>query len=152
MALLIAAFAAGGLLLSQVAYRGGLGAPLAMVTLSNPVAAAIIGVTLLGERLQGGISGDPARGGGGDARGPGGPAPHAYVAGDTRDAGDRPQPSLIAAERRPELTSRPTETGPIATLPDFQSLPPIPVLPGTVVVLPSVPTQPEPAPGALQAS
>ncbi|MEU7577144.1 DMT family transporter [Streptomyces sp. NPDC041068] len=57
VALLVAAFAAGGLLLSQTAYRGGLGAPLAVVTLSNPVAASVIGVTLLGERLQGGIVG-----------------------------------------------------------------------------------------------
>ncbi|WP_372344896.1 DMT family transporter [Streptomyces sp. KL116D] len=57
VALLVAAFAAGGLLLSQTAYRGGLGAPLAMVTLSNPLAAAVIGVSLLGERLQGGVAG-----------------------------------------------------------------------------------------------
>ncbi|MFC9679897.1 hypothetical protein, partial [Streptomyces sp. NPDC056948] len=53
VALLVAAFAAGGLMLSQVAYRGGLGAPLAMVTLANPLAAAAIGLSLLGERLQG---------------------------------------------------------------------------------------------------
>ncbi|CAL9611436.1 hypothetical protein [Streptomyces sp. enrichment culture] len=54
VAVLVAAFATGGLLLSQTAYRGGLGAPLAMVTLANPVAAALIGLSLLGERLQGG--------------------------------------------------------------------------------------------------
>ncbi|CAL9375394.1 hypothetical protein [Streptomyces sp. enrichment culture] len=54
VALLVAAFAAGGLLLSQTAYRGGLGAPLAVVTLANPVAAAVIGLCLLGERLRGG--------------------------------------------------------------------------------------------------
>ncbi|MBO7934852.1 MULTISPECIES: DMT family transporter [Streptomyces] len=57
VALLVAAFAAGGLLLAQTAYRGGLGAPLAMVTLANPVAAAVIGLALLGERLQGGPTG-----------------------------------------------------------------------------------------------
>ncbi|KUO04936.1 hypothetical protein [Streptomyces sp. DSM 15324] len=57
VALLVAAFAAAGLLLSQTAYRGGLGAPLAMVTLANPVAAAAIGLVLLGERLQGGPAG-----------------------------------------------------------------------------------------------
>jgi hypothetical protein len=57
VALLVAAFAAGGLILSQTAYRGGLGGPLALVTLANPVAAAVIGLTLLGERLQGGASG-----------------------------------------------------------------------------------------------
>ncbi|CAM5714054.1 hypothetical protein [Streptomyces griseomycini] len=54
VALLVAAFAAGGLLLSQTAYRSGLGAPLAVVTLANPVAAGVIGLCLLGERLQGG--------------------------------------------------------------------------------------------------
>ncbi|MEV5436945.1 hypothetical protein AB0K80_13075 [Streptomyces sp. NPDC052682] len=57
VALLVAAFAAGGLLLSQTAYRGGLGAPLAVVTLANPTAAAVIGLALLGERLQGGPAG-----------------------------------------------------------------------------------------------
>ncbi|MFE9923370.1 DMT family transporter [Streptomyces sp. NPDC005774] len=55
--LLVAVFAAGGLLLSQTAYRSGLGAPLAMVTLTNPVAAAVIGLCLLGERFRGGPTG-----------------------------------------------------------------------------------------------
>ncbi|MFD7689563.1 hypothetical protein [Streptomyces sp. NPDC059781] len=57
VALLVAAFAAGGLLLSQTAYRGGLGAPLAVVTLTNPLAAAVIGLSLLGERLRAGPAG-----------------------------------------------------------------------------------------------
>ncbi|MBC2900427.1 hypothetical protein [Streptomyces cupreus] len=57
VALVVAAFAAGGLLLSQSAYRDGLDAPLALVTLANPVAAALIGLALLGERLQGGAAG-----------------------------------------------------------------------------------------------
>ncbi|CAM5614697.1 MULTISPECIES: hypothetical protein [Streptomyces] len=57
VAVLVAAFAVGGLLLSQTAYRGGLGAPLAVVTLTNPVAAAVIGLTLLGQGLQGGAAG-----------------------------------------------------------------------------------------------
>ncbi|WP_254667806.1 hypothetical protein [Streptomyces griseus] len=57
VALLVSLFAMGGLLLSQTAYRGGLGAPLAVVTLANPVAAAVIGLALLGERLQGGTVG-----------------------------------------------------------------------------------------------
>ncbi|MET7983059.1 MULTISPECIES: hypothetical protein [unclassified Streptomyces] len=57
VALLVAAFAAGGLLLSQTAYQGGLGAPLAVVTLANPLAASVIGLSLLGERLQGGPAG-----------------------------------------------------------------------------------------------
>ncbi|MGW0883628.1 hypothetical protein [Streptomyces sp. NPDC002671] len=57
VAVLVAAFATGGLLLSQTAYREGLGAPLALVTLANPVAAAVIGLTLLGQGLQGGPAG-----------------------------------------------------------------------------------------------
>ncbi|NUP22708.1 MAG: hypothetical protein HOZ81_42945 [Streptomyces sp.] len=57
VALLVAALAASGLLLSQTAYRGGLGAPLAVVTLANPLAAVAIGLVLLGERLQGGAMG-----------------------------------------------------------------------------------------------
>ncbi|MCX4529666.1 MULTISPECIES: hypothetical protein [unclassified Streptomyces] len=57
VALLVVAFAIGGLLLSQRAYRGGLGAPLAVVNLANPLAAAAIGMVLLGERLQGGMLG-----------------------------------------------------------------------------------------------
>lgn len=57
VALLVSFFALGGLMLSQTAYRGGLGAPLAVVTLANPVAAAAIGLVLLGERLQGGLLG-----------------------------------------------------------------------------------------------
>ncbi|MGV9758208.1 hypothetical protein ACWDUC_20580 [Streptomyces tricolor] len=56
-AVLVAAFAVSGLLLSQTAYRGGLGAPLAVVTLANPVAAAVIGLTLLGQGLRGGAAG-----------------------------------------------------------------------------------------------
>ncbi|WFE28615.1 DMT family transporter [Solwaraspora sp. WMMD791] len=48
----IAAMAVAGVLLSQLAYRGsGLGAPLATVTLANPVASAIIGVVLFEERF-----------------------------------------------------------------------------------------------------
>ncbi|MFK0257828.1 hypothetical protein [Streptomyces sp. NPDC090445] len=54
---LVAVFAVGGMLLSQRAYRGGLGAPLAVVNLANPLAAAAIGTVLLGERLQGGTAG-----------------------------------------------------------------------------------------------
>ncbi|MER5377112.1 hypothetical protein [Streptomyces sp. NPDC002553] len=57
VALLVAAFSTAGLLLSQTAYRGGLGAPLAVVTLANPLAAAVIGLSLLGERLEGGPTG-----------------------------------------------------------------------------------------------
>ncbi|MFD4374880.1 DMT family transporter [Streptomyces sp. NPDC058486] len=57
LAVLISAFAMGGLLLSQTAYRGGLAAPLAVVNLSNPASAAVIGVALLGETFRAGAWG-----------------------------------------------------------------------------------------------
>lgn len=54
----IAAFAGAGLLLSQSAYRGaGLTAPLATVTVVNPVAAAAVGLTLFGEGFRHGTAG-----------------------------------------------------------------------------------------------
>ena len=46
--LIVVALSAGGLVLSQAAYRYGLGGPLATLTIVNPVAAAGIGVALLG--------------------------------------------------------------------------------------------------------
>ncbi|MFE5729509.1 DMT family transporter [Streptomyces sp. NPDC056528] len=57
LAVLISGFATGGLLLSQAAYRGGFAAPLAVVNLSNPAAAAVIGVALLGETFRAGAWG-----------------------------------------------------------------------------------------------
>ena len=56
-AVLTVAFASGGLLLSQKAYRSGLGGPLALLTLVNPVTASVIGITLLGEGFQYGATG-----------------------------------------------------------------------------------------------
>ncbi|MEU3267826.1 DMT family transporter [Streptomyces bacillaris] len=56
--LVIAALAAAGLLFSQAAYRGaGLAAPLATVTVVNPVVAAAIGLTLFGEHFRHGTAG-----------------------------------------------------------------------------------------------
>lgn len=57
VAVLTVAFAVAGLLLSQKAYRSGLGAPLALLTLVNPVTASAIGITLLGEGFQYGETG-----------------------------------------------------------------------------------------------
>ncbi|MET8532172.1 DMT family transporter [Streptomyces sp. NPDC005065] len=54
----IAALASAGLLLSQAAYRGaGLTAPLATVTVVNPVIASAVGITLFGEQFQHGTAG-----------------------------------------------------------------------------------------------
>ncbi|MFF0221286.1 DMT family transporter [Streptomyces sp. NPDC004629] len=54
----IGAFAVGGVLLSQAAYRGGgLAAPLATLTVVNPVLAAAVGLTLFGETFRYGTTG-----------------------------------------------------------------------------------------------
>ncbi|MEU6405238.1 DMT family transporter [Streptomyces sp. NPDC046985] len=54
----IAVLAAAGTALSQASYRGGgLAAPLATLTVLNPVVAAAIGVTLLGESFRHGSAG-----------------------------------------------------------------------------------------------
>ncbi|MHC3468726.1 DMT family protein [Streptomyces sp. 7R007] len=52
----VAALAPGGLMLCQLAYRSGLEAPLATVTLVNPVFAAVIGVVVLGDRYATGAA------------------------------------------------------------------------------------------------
>lgn len=50
--------AVGGLLLSQASYQGaGLAAPLATLTVVNPVVAAVVGLTLFGESLRHGTTG-----------------------------------------------------------------------------------------------
>ncbi|AXE24154.1 hypothetical protein C0216_12425 [Streptomyces globosus] len=54
----VAVLACGGLLLSQAAYRGaGLAAPLATLTVVNPVVAAAVGLTLFGEGFRYGAAG-----------------------------------------------------------------------------------------------
>ncbi len=54
----IALLASAGMLLSQASYRGaGLAAPLATVTVVNPVVAAAVGVVALGEAFRYGIPG-----------------------------------------------------------------------------------------------
>jgi drug/metabolite transporter (DMT)-like permease len=54
----IAVSAVAGLLLAQAAYRDAeVAAPTATITLVNPVIAAAIGILLLGERLQAGVTG-----------------------------------------------------------------------------------------------
>ncbi|GLY92810.1 DMT family transporter [Actinoplanes sp. NBRC 103695] len=54
----IALFAGGGLVLSQLSYRGGgLAAPLAMVSVANPVVATTVGMLMLGEGFRFGVAG-----------------------------------------------------------------------------------------------
>lgn len=56
-AALVVPLSLGGVLLSQAAYRGGLGAPLATATLVNPATAAAIGLLLAGDQFRGGATG-----------------------------------------------------------------------------------------------
>jgi drug/metabolite transporter (DMT)-like permease len=50
---LTACFAVGGFVVAQLAYRdGGLGGPLATLTLVEPLVAGVLGVAVLGERLD----------------------------------------------------------------------------------------------------
>ncbi|MEU8617421.1 DMT family transporter [Streptomyces sp. NPDC048623] len=59
--LILSALAITGLLLSQASYRGaGLAAPLATVTVVNPVIAAAVGLTLFGESFRYGAAGTVA--------------------------------------------------------------------------------------------
>jgi hypothetical protein len=54
----IGALATAGMLLSQAAYRGaGLAAPLATLTVVNPVVAAAVGITMFGETFRYGTTG-----------------------------------------------------------------------------------------------
>ncbi|MEU3984174.1 DMT family transporter [Streptomyces sp. NPDC026672] len=54
----IGVFAVGGVLLSQASYRGGgLAAPLATLTVVNPVLAAVVGITMFGETFRHGTAG-----------------------------------------------------------------------------------------------
>ncbi|MEU6553751.1 DMT family transporter [Streptomyces sp. NPDC046915] len=55
---MIGVFAVAGVLLSQAAYRGGgLAAPLATLTVVNPVLAAAVGITMFGETFRYGATG-----------------------------------------------------------------------------------------------
>ena len=56
-AVAVAVLSGAGLLFTQRSYRDGLAAPLAVSTLANPVAAAVIGLVLLGEQIAGGVVG-----------------------------------------------------------------------------------------------
>ena len=56
-AVAVAVLSGAGLLFTQRSYRDGLAAPLAVSTLANPVAAAVIGLVLLREQIAGGAVG-----------------------------------------------------------------------------------------------
>ncbi|MCO8272698.1 DMT family transporter [Actinoplanes sp. TRM 88003] len=57
-AIAVLVFATGGYLLSQLSYgRAGMAAPLATVSVSNPIVAAIVGVVVFGEGFRFGLPG-----------------------------------------------------------------------------------------------
>ncbi|MFB7833801.1 DMT family transporter [Streptomyces sp. NPDC056056] len=117
LAVLISGFATGGLLLSQAAYRGGLAAPLAVVNLSNPAAAAIIGVALLGETFRAGAWGWLVAAGASlvAARGV-----VLLTKGGSPDAAPTAQPEVVpVAVGRPDAVSLPDMVG----LPDTAATP-----------------------------
>jgi len=91
----IAALTTAGVLFTQRSYRGGLGAPLAVSTLANPIAAAAIGFLLLGEQIAGGTIGAVAAVACAVAAAVG-------VVQLTRGAGTKAQPSR--PRRRPRAT------------------------------------------------
>ncbi|MFE7601135.1 DMT family transporter [Streptomyces sp. NPDC057494] len=145
LAVLISGFATGGLLLSQAAYRGGLAAPLAVVNLSNPAAAAVIGVALLGETFRAGAWGWLVAAGASlvAARGVvlltkgGAPEaatdPGAVASAPAAEALPMPTPRLSELPDLPNLATRsglpdlPTRSG-LPGLPDLPSLPDLPGL------------------------
>ncbi|MFB6633868.1 DMT family transporter [Streptomyces sp. NPDC056362] len=155
LAVLISGFASGGLLLSQAAYRGGLAAPLAVVNLSNPAAAAVIGVALLGETFRAGAWGWLVaagasmvaargvilltKGGTGEAA----PAPEASTAGAAASAAPASSAALTAssAPAREVLPApRPSGRPGLPDLrPGLRDLPGAPGLPG----LPDLPSLPD---------
>ncbi|MFF3756590.1 DMT family transporter [Streptomyces sp. NPDC002185] len=158
LAVLISGFASGGLLLSQAAYRGGLAAPLAVVNLSNPAAAAVIGVALLGETFRAGAWGWLVaagasmvaargvilltKGGTGEAA----PAPEASAAGAAASAAPASSAALTtsSAPAREVLPApRPSGRPGLPDLrPGLRDLPGAPGLPG-LPDLPDLPSLPD---------
>ncbi|MFE6065228.1 DMT family transporter [Streptomyces sp. NPDC056525] len=126
LAVLISGFATGGLLLSQAAYRGGLAAPLAVVNLSNPAAAAIIGVALLGETFRAGAWGWLVAAGASlvAARGV-----VLLTKGDSPEAAPAAHPEVVAVSI-PEAVAMPAPETVAVSVPEAMAMP----APETVVV------------------
>ncbi|MBO0656416.1 DMT family transporter [Streptomyces triculaminicus] len=140
----IALLASAGMLLSQASYRdAGLAAPLATVTVVNPVVAAAVGVLALGEDFRFGTTGallaatagllaasgvvaltlqDPGPAGGGreavPAGGPGSGAATAELAPAVATAASRPGPR---PRRGPAPASRASGAGATARVPGARS-------------------------------
>ncbi|WP_107484276.1 DMT family transporter [Streptomyces sp. NRRL B-24572] len=160
LAVLISGFASGGLLLSQAAYRGGLAAPLAVVNLSNPAAAAVIGVALLGETFRAGAWGwliaagaslVAARGvvlltKGGAATAEPAPVPVATAAGPAE-----PAPAVAPAASGPALAPSAPSAPSISSVSSVSSALSLPSVPSAgealLAAVPAPPLAPESRPG-----
>ncbi|MER8232901.1 DMT family transporter [Streptomyces sp. NPDC094049] len=131
--LVLSTLAVTGLLLSQASYRGaGLAAPLATVTVVNPVVAATVGLTLFGESFRYGTAGTvaalicgavaagglveltldrmtpPAAG----VPSPGGTAPDTTAPGASEPSGRSGSPGFSAAPEPPRSSGSPGSSGP----------------------------------------
>ncbi|WP_330309140.1 MULTISPECIES: DMT family transporter [unclassified Streptomyces] len=125
----IAVFATAGMLLSQASYRGaGLAAPLATLTVVNPVVAAAVGITMFGETFRYGTTGTVL------ALGCGVVAAGGLILLTTeRISGTRPAtaPAALAVESDPDdLVGEPAPVA-VASAPVAEAAGPGP-LPGTV--------------------
>ncbi|MFI6530047.1 DMT family transporter [Streptomyces uncialis] len=102
----IAALATAGMFLSQSAYRGaGLAAPLSTVTVVNPVVAAAVGLTLLGESFRYGSAGTVL------ALGCGVVAAGGLILLTTERIGREQQESAALLDEAVELTGGPAAAG-----------------------------------------
>ncbi|MFJ3704427.1 MULTISPECIES: DMT family transporter [unclassified Streptomyces] len=142
--LVIAGLAAAGLLLSQAAYRGaGLTAPLATVTVVNPVVAAAVGLTMFGEQFRFGVTGTLLALGCGALAAAGLVLLTTERVGAERNAPERTGPGERTPEEHVDTTPAGSADVPrtTVTLPE----PAKPVVPQGAAVLPD----PFPAPTAL---
>ncbi|GAA3308875.1 DMT family transporter [Streptomyces cinereospinus] len=122
----IGVFALAGLLLSQAAYRGaGLAAPLATLTVVNPVVAAVVGITMFGEGFRYGTAGTVLALGCGVVTAGGLILLTAERGERAGDGAALPEPGVVAG--RPTALSEP---GVVAGRPTALSLPDGVVLPG----------------------
>ncbi|MFD1661541.1 DMT family transporter [Streptomyces caeni] len=121
----IGVFATAGMLLSQASYRGaGLAAPLATLTVVNPVLAAAVGITMFGETFRYGTTGTVL------ALGCGVVAAGGLILLTTERIGDEGR-TAVAAETVSETASETVEeavTGPEPAVQELLSSVPRPVI------------------------
>ncbi|MFF8945701.1 DMT family transporter [Streptomyces sp. NPDC014864] len=129
----IGVLATAGMLLSQAAYRGGgLAAPLATLTVANPVVAAAVGITMFGETFRYGPTGTALALGCG-----------VVAAGGL----------ILLTTERLEHTAPATGRVPASEPYEFPVVAPVPAAPPLVAPVPAAPASvPVPAPAPVQPS